>query len=142
LARYLADTSIWSWAGKLQRPDISRKLSQRVASGDVVTCVPVALEVMHKADTSAAYEQRFAILEPLDWMPLTEAVSRRALEVQRRLAATTRGAHRLAATDFLIAAIAELDDDLVLWCFDKDFRTIANVTRQALEEERSLGPGR
>jgi predicted nucleic acid-binding protein len=93
-------------------------------------------------DTSAAYEQRFAILEPLDWMPLTEAVSRRALEVQRRLAATTHGARRLPATDFLIAAIAELHHDLVLWCFDKDFRTIANVTGQALEEERSLGPGR
>jgi predicted nucleic acid-binding protein len=140
--RYLADTSIWSWAGKRKRPDITRKLEQRVAGDELVTCVPVALEVMHRAETGARYEQQFTtVLDPLEWVPLTEEASWRALDVQRLLAAESRGAHRLPPTDFLIAAVAELRGDLILWCFDKHFRPIADLTGQPLEEEISTGPG-
>lgn len=142
MPRYLADTSIWSWATKPQRPDIKQKLARRVAADEVVTCVPVALEVMHRPDTSMKYEQQFdALLDPLDWLPLTEEASRRAMEVQRLLAAESDGGHRRPPADYLIAAVAELHDNIVLWCFDKDFRTIAALTGQPLEEEISTGPG-
>ena len=142
MVRYLADTSIWAWARKPQRPDIREKLARRVAADEVVTCVPVALEVMHAPDTSKRYEEQFkALLEPLDWMPLTEEASRRAIEVQRLSAARSNGAHRRPPVDFLVAAIAELHADVVLWCFDKDYRVIADITGQPLEEEDSIGPG-
>jgi predicted nucleic acid-binding protein len=141
--RYLADTSIWSWANKPDRPDIRHKLSLRVASDEVVTCVPVALEVMDRAETTEVYERLFSsLLEPLDWLPLTEEASWRALDVQRRLAARSHGAHRMPPADYLIAAVAEQHEDVVLWCFDQDFRRIADVTGQPLERETSTGPGR
>jgi predicted nucleic acid-binding protein len=140
--RYLADTSIWSWANHPSRPDIKQKLAQRVAADEVVTCVPVALEVMHRPDTSQKYEQQLtALLDPLDWLPLTETASERAMEVQRLLAAASDGAHRRPPADFLIAAVAEMHEDVVLWCFDKDFRAIAEITGQLVEQETSTGPG-
>lgn len=142
MTRYLADTSIWSWAKQSQRPDIKAKLAHRVAADEVVTCAPVALELMHAPETSKKYEEQFkALLAPLDWLPLTEEASLRAVEVQRLLAARSNGAHRRPPVDFLIAAIAELHDDVVLWCFDKDYRIIKGLTGQPLEEEGSTGPG-
>jgi predicted nucleic acid-binding protein len=140
--RYLADTSIWVWSNKPQRPDIKAKLAQRVAADEVLTCVPVALEVMHQPDTSEKYGLQFeALLEPLDWLPLTKAASDRAMEVQRLLAAQSDGAHRRPAIDFLIAGIAEQHPEIVLWAFDNDYAVIAGLTQQLIEIEDSTGPG-
>ena len=142
MARYLADTSIWAWAKKSSRPDIRDKLAQRVAADEVVTCIPVALEVMHAPDTSGTYARQFTtLLEPLDWLALTEQASERAMEVQRLLAATSNGAHRRPPVDYLIAAIAEQHEDIILWCFDKDYNMIAAQTKQPIEQEASTGPG-
>lgn len=141
MPRYLADTSIWSWANKADRRDIRQKLSRRVAADEVVTCVPVALEVMHRPDTSGKYERQYTdLLEPLDWLPLTDAAGERAMEVQRLLATQSDGAHRRPAIDFLIAAVAELRDDVVLWAFDDDYAVIAGATGQAVEIETSTAP--
>ena len=142
MTRYLADTSIWSWANKRERPDITAKLVERVAGDDVVTCVPVALEVLHRADSTKRYEQLYNdLLDPLDWLALTEEATWRAMDVQRGLAARSHGAHRRPPIDFLIAAIAELRDDIVLWAFDNDYRVIASFTGQPVELEDSTGPG-
>lgn len=139
MARYLADTSIWSWANKRARPDIATKLLRRLSRERVVTCVPVALELMHRADSSQRYRQLFGdMLEPIDWLATTEAASWRALEVQQALAAVSDGAHRRSAVDFFVAAVAELHEDVVLWAFDDDFRIIADVTGQAVELETVL----
>jgi predicted nucleic acid-binding protein len=141
--RYLADTSIWAWAAKPQRPDIKTKLAQRIAADEVVTCVPVALEVMHRPDTSAKYAQQFEnLLSPLDWLALTEAAGWRAMEVQQLLAAQSDGGHRRPAIDFLIAAIAESHEDIVLWAFDNDYAVISSLTGQLAEIEVSTGRGR
>jgi predicted nucleic acid-binding protein len=142
--RYLADTSIWSWSWKKGRPDIREKLVERLASDEVLTCVPVVLEAMHKPDMSAKYAEQFeAVFEPLDWLPLTEQASRRALDVQRGLAAQSNGAHRRSVSDFLIAAIAEQhqEDDIVAWAFDDDYRIISDYTKQPVELEQSTGDG-
>jgi predicted nucleic acid-binding protein len=140
---YLADSSIWAWANKGPRPDINEKLADRLERGEVATCSPVALEVMHRAGTNAEYEHLFrALLEPLDWLPLGEATSRRAIDVQRELAATSDGNHRRPAVDYLIAAIAEAaGNDVTLWFFDKDLRVISEHTGQPAEAEESTGPG-
>ncbi len=142
MPRYLADTSIWAWATKPQRPDIKTKLAQRISAGEVVTCVPVALELMHRPDTSKKYEQQFkTLLDPLDWLTLTENAGWRAIDVQRQLAAQSNGGHRRPAIDFLIAATAEQEDDVVLWAFDNDYAVIAALTGQPVEIEVSTGPG-
>jgi predicted nucleic acid-binding protein len=140
---YLADSSIWAWANKGPRPDINEKLADRLERGEVATCSPVALEVMRRAGTNAEYEHLFrALLEPLDWLPLGEATSRRAIDVQRELAATSDGNHRQPAVDYLIAAIAEAaGNDVTLWFFDKDLRVISEHTGQPAEAEESTGPG-
>jgi predicted nucleic acid-binding protein len=142
--RYLADTSIWSWAQKLARPDIREKLTARYEANEVVTCVPVILEAMHLPETSSLYEQLFAdLFAPLERLPLGNASAERALEVQHELAKASDGSHRRAAIDFLIAAAAEAaGPDVVLWCFDRDLRVICEHTGQPFEAEESSGPGR
>jgi predicted nucleic acid-binding protein len=139
---YLADSSIWAWATRGSRRDINEKLADRLERGEVATCVPVALEVMHRAETDVQYEQLFrALLEPLDWLPLNDDCSQRAIEVQRELAATSHGNHR-PAVDYLIAATAEIAGaEVTLWFFDNDLRVICEHTGQPSDAEESAGPG-
>jgi predicted nucleic acid-binding protein len=141
---YLADSSVWAWANKGTRADITEKLADRLERGEIATCVPVALEVMHRAVSGAQYDELFAaLLEPLEWLPLDEEASARAIETQRRLAATAHGDHRRPAVDYLIAAIAEqAGADTLLWFFDRDLRVICEHTHQPFEAESSAGPGR
>lgn len=142
MPRYLADSSIWAWANRDSRPEIAEKLAERLEHSEICTCVPVALEVLHRAETGDEYEGLFAaLLEPLDWLSLTDAGARRALEVQRGLASQSHGGHRRPATDYLIAAVAEAEDDAILWFFDRDLRVICEHTRQPYEAEESTGPG-
>jgi predicted nucleic acid-binding protein len=140
---YLADSSIWAWSRKHTRRDIAEKLAQRLERGEVCTCVPVALEVLHRAETGSEYEVLLEdVLAPLEWLPLTKEISDRALDVQRELAATFHGNHRRPAVDYLISAIAEAAGrDVVLWFFDKDMEVICNHTGQRCEAEASTGPG-
>lgn len=143
MARYLADTSIWSWANRPQRPDIRGKLAERFERGDVVTCAPVILEAMHRPRSGEEYEQLYEqLFAPLEHLPLGDRAAERALEVQREMAQTTHGNHMRPATDYLIAAIAEAaGDETVLWAFDKDLQIIAEHTGQPCEGEDSTGPG-
>jgi predicted nucleic acid-binding protein len=140
---YLADTSIWAWAQKDSRPDIREKLADRYEDGEIVTCVPVVLEAMHRPETSRQYRKRFEqVFAPLRRLPLENETAERALEVQRALAGGSNGNHRRPAIDFLIAAVAEAAGaDVVLWCFDRDLRVIGEHTGQPCESEDSTGPG-
>jgi predicted nucleic acid-binding protein len=140
---YLADSSIWAWANKRTRPDITAKLAERLERDEVATCVPVALEVMHRAESGAEYERLFTgLLEPLRWLPLTSDAGERALQVQRQLAGRFHGHHRRPVADLLIGAVGELaGDDVVTWFFDRDLRVICEHTGQAFEAESTTGPG-
>lgn len=144
MPRYLADTSIWAWAERADRPDIKAKLAARYEAGEVVTCVPVILEAMHRPETTARYRERFDdLFAPLERVPLEGAAVERALQVQRELADASNGSHRRPAVDFLTAAAAEAaGPEVVLWCFDRDLRVICEHTGQPFEAEGSTGPGR
>jgi predicted nucleic acid-binding protein len=141
--RYLADTSIWAWAQKAERPDIREKLATRYEQGEIVTCVPVVLEAMHRPETAGLYKERFdAPFAPLERMPLEDASVELALTVQRELAEASDGNHRRPAIDFLIAAAAEAaGPEVILWCFDRDLKVICDHTGQPCEPEESTGPG-
>ncbi|MEX2449073.1 MAG: PIN domain-containing protein [Solirubrobacterales bacterium] len=143
MPRYLADTSIWAWSQKADRLDIREKLADRYEQGEIVTCVPVVLEAMHRAETAASYGERFdGLFAPLERMPLEGAGVERALTVQRELAEASDGSHRRPAIDFLIAAVAEAaGPEVVLWCFDRDLKVICEHTGQPCEAEASTGAG-
>lgn len=143
MARFLADSSIWGWANSGERPDIQAKLADRFERGEVVTCAPVVLEVMHRPRTGADYERLFErLFQPLDWLPLSDRSARRAVAVQREMAQTSDGNHLRPAVDYLIAAIVEAaDEEIMLWFFDKDLRVICEHTGQPHESERSLRSG-
>lgn len=136
MPRYLADSSIWSWADDGRRPEIADKLAQRFEDGEIVTCVPVVLEAMHRTRSGKQYGELMSdLFAPIDWLPLGEKQSLRAVEVQEQLADTTEGNHRRPAVDYLIAAIAEADEETVLWSFDKDLAIICEQTEQPHEAE-------
>lgn len=143
MPRYLADTSIWAWAQKAERPDIRERLAERYEAGEIVTCVPVVLEAMHRPESGAQFKKRFdELFGPLERLPLENAAVERALEVQRELALGSNGNHRRPAIDFLIAAAAEAaGPEVVLWCFDRDLKVICEHTGQPCEAEKSTGPG-
>jgi predicted nucleic acid-binding protein len=143
MPQFLADTSIWAWAQRPERLDIREKLADRYEAGEVVTCVPVILEAMHRPETSAQYRERLdGIFAPLERLPLAGRSVERALAVQRELAAASNGSHRRPAIDFLIAAAAEAaGGEVILWSFDRDLRVICEYTGQPSESEESKGPG-
>lgn len=135
---YLADSSIWSWAWR--RDDVNEKLARRVAQGQVVSCVPVVLEVMHVTRDGGEYEQTLAkYFGPLLWLRFGEDVAARAFDVQRTLAQTAAGAHRIPAVDFLIAATAELaEEEVVMWHLDDHLSRICASTGQPEEREQPV----
>lgn len=143
MPRYLADTSIWAWAQRSERADIRDRLADRYEKGEIVTCVPVVLEAMHRPEAGAHYTERFdGLFAHLDRLPMEDTTAERALEVQHQLAKASDGSHRRPAIDFLIAAVAEAaGPEVVLWCFDRDLKVICEHTGQPCEPERSTGPG-
>jgi predicted nucleic acid-binding protein len=104
--------------------DMLRALASQNA---LATCEIVALELLYSARGVVDYEQRWADLQALPWLHLTEAVMTRALGTQRLLAA--RGQHRRPIPDLVIAAAAVEHDATVLH-YDRDFDLIAAVTGQ------------
>ena len=139
MTSFLADTSVWSWARGGRRPDIREQLSRRAQRDELVTCLPVALEVQHLARTGEEYDQLYAAaFASVSWLRSGESAWRRALDVQRGLAHAGHGYHRRPAMDLVIAATAELaGPDVVLWAFDRDMRVICEHTGQPCELEVS-----
>jgi predicted nucleic acid-binding protein len=107
--------------------------SNRIERGLVHLAAVTRLEVGFSARNGEIARRQFRE-SPLSAMPveyLTPAIEDRALEVQTLLA--DRGQHRgPSIPDLLIAATAELAELTVLHV-DKDFDTIAALTRQKTE---------
>ena len=136
---YLADSSIWGWANGGRRPDIAARLASRSERDEIATCIPVALESLHRARTGAKYETLAEELEPIRWLQTDHAALTRAIEVQRSLAHLGHGYHRRSAIDFMIAATAELaGTGVTLWAFDRDMRVICEHTGQPCELEQAI----
>lgn len=123
--RYLVDTSALL---RVTRPSVAAILEPLIEDGSVALSTPVLMEALYSARASdfarfkAAYETATTIL------PITEAVSRRAVEVQAKLA--ERSQHRaVQISDLLTAASAEINDLTVLH-YDRDYDAIAAITGQ------------
>ncbi len=103
-------------------------LAAIAAEGRLAVCEVVALELLYSARGPADYESRWSGLLSFTWLPVDAAVTRTALDIQRRLARS--GQHRRPIPDLLIAATA-IEHNATVLHYDKDFDLIASVTGQA-----------
>lgn len=125
----LADTSAWHRAS---HPDVEDRWGGHLDRNQVATTELVRLEVLYSAQNALEYDQVDAELRALRQLPGSAEAFRRALEVQRLLALRHALHHRLAITDLIIGAVAELQGATV-WHYDADYDRIAEVTGQPVE---------
>lgn len=126
-ASHLADKSALA---RLPLPSVRARVVPMLVEGLIATCPIVDLEVLFSARSHADYELLLEERRALPSVPIDEAVTDRAIDVQRRLARVAR--HRVPIPDLLLAAAAE-QADLAVLHYDRDFEVIADVTGQPQE---------
>ena len=116
LFRILQDKLRQAWAGEL-------------AAGVIAICPVVEIEFLYSARSLADRLEKQRLLRTVfGWVPMAEHAYDRAAAVQQLL--TETGKHRSAGpVGLLIAATAE-QQNLAVLCDDRDFETVASVTRQ------------
>jgi predicted nucleic acid-binding protein len=127
LSVLLADKSALEWArrdGRARAAFLDLRTAHVIAA-----CHMTALEICYSARNQPDLEALLAAQQALEWLPVSEAVMDRALEVQRLLAARRGNGHRRPIPDLIIAATAELHHAEVLHV-DSDYDMIAEVTGQ------------
>ncbi len=113
----------------MSQPAVSATLSPLISSGLVATCAPLDFEALYSARTPEEYEQiRYDRSLAYEYLPTADADWQRALDVQRKLARTSR-IRAVGLPDLLIAAVAERQDVVVIH-YDSDFDVIAEITGQ------------
>ncbi|MFI7070662.1 hypothetical protein GA0070622_1824 [Micromonospora sediminicola] len=120
---YLIDTSAWA---RLRLPVVAKRVSAILEEGLAATCLPLDLEDGRSArDFRDAMTIRARRAQVMVDLPVTEAVSTRARDLQ--LALTARGHHRAASpVDLTVAAVAAEYSATVLH-YDRDFDLLADV---------------
>lgn len=127
-ARYLIDKSALA---RMPLAAVRERLAPIIEAGEAATCAIIDLEVLFSARNREDHErirQRRALA--YQSVPVTEAILRRAIDVQGELARS--GRHRVPIPDLIIAAAAEAAGLTVLH-YDHDYDLIADVTRQSTE---------
>lgn len=123
---YLVDKSAWEWARRDSAA--AAELADLVADGNILAaCHLTAMELAYSARNSADHAKVIARQRAARWVPVTETVMDRALEIIALLA--QRGQHRTPIPDVVIAAAAESAQAVVLHV-DSDYERIADVTGQ------------
>lgn len=126
-ARYLADKSALA---RFPVPAVEARLRPLLEDGEIATCAIVDLEVLFSSRSLVDYEAILQERRALDAAPITEDVTRAAIELQHELA--RRGQHRVPIPDLIISAAA-LRANLVVLHYDRDFERIADVGGAAQE---------
>lgn len=124
---YLADKSAYA---RMHHTAVADRLTPLLVDGYVATCPIIDLEVLYSARSRSDYEDILVERGSLPSLPINEAVTERAVAVQRLLAQS--GQHRLPLPDLLIAAVAEINGLTVIH-YDADYDRIASVAGQATE---------
>jgi predicted nucleic acid-binding protein len=122
--RYLVDTSVLK---RLGHPQV-RMVVEPLATAGELGCPSICdLEVGFSARNEAEWDRLVGALAAFEAVDTTAAHFRRALDVQRLLAARSQRGRKIP--DLLVAAAAEELDAVVLH-YDADFDLIASVTGQ------------
>ena len=126
MATFLADKS--ALTRRDARSEVRAVLEPLLIAGEIATCGIVDLELLYSASGRATYRALAEALRGMPRVPLEEAATRRALEVQAMLADGSQ--HRaVPVPDLLVAACAERAGLTVLH-YDADFDRIAKLTGQ------------
>jgi predicted nucleic acid-binding protein len=128
IARYLPDKSVWA---RLGRPSVRAAFLPIADRGLAGTCAIIDLEILYGARNGTEHEHFRAQRAAFDYLPMTDEIAQRAVEVQGLLA--QNGQHRsVSIPDLLIAATAERFSMTVLH-YDGDYDRIAEITGQPVE---------
>ena len=121
---HLLDTSVIK---RLGSPDVRAIVEPLALSGELARTTISDLEVGFSVRTGEEWDALTGALNGFQVVETTAAHVRRALQVQRLLAALSQRGRKLP--DLLIAAAAE-ELDLTLLHYDRDFDLIAAATGQ------------
>lgn len=124
---HLLDTSVLK---RLTRPSVDQRLKPMAKSGALGRASISDLEVGYSARTVDEWDELSDLLDVFARIETSATHVRRALQVQRLLAARSQRGRKLP--DLLVAAAAE-ERDLVVLHYDADFDRIAAVTGQRCE---------
>lgn len=120
----LVDTSALTRA---RHPAVAQELKALRNDGKLWTCDIVTLELGYSARSLVEWQAVQTVQRLLPTAAISASVTRRAQEVQGRLAAS--GHHRLPLPDLVVAAAAEAAQ-LEILHYDRDYDTIGRVTGQ------------
>jgi len=119
----LFDTGVWTWARDRRFPGLARWFNEQVATGRVLICELVVLELVRLAANESRARELAARLAAFESVPMPEGLWRRARELQ--LALAPEGDHRrVKAADLLLSAAAE-SAAVPLVHYDRDYARIA-----------------
>lgn len=121
---HLADTSVLK---RLRILEVRRAVEPMLIAGELARAGICDLEVGYSARNSAEWDSLTGAVQAFPLVETTAGHVRRALQVQRMLAAEHQRGRKIP--DLLIAAAAEASD-LVVLHYDADFDRIAAVTGQ------------
>lgn len=124
---HLVDTSVIT---RLRRDSVRAAVEPLAAAGRLARAGITDLEIGYAARSAAEWDDAHAALDAFASIETSTEHVRRALQVQRLLAARHQRGRKVP--DLLIAAAAEAND-LVVLHYDADFDRIANVTGQLVE---------
>lgn len=122
--KYLLDTSVIK---RLSRPAVRRAVEPLAEAGAVARTQITDLEVGYSARNETEWQRLMVALSAFDLIESTASHHRRALGIQRLLAARSERGRKIP--DLLIAAAGE-EHGLVVLHYDADFDLIAAVTGQ------------
>jgi predicted nucleic acid-binding protein len=120
---FVADASAFSHVG---HPSVRESWQRAVLSGQIVTCVPVELEMLYGARGWAEYEAKAETLDALRRVPLTQTAARAARRAMDDLARINDGYHWVRPVDALIAACAQ-EAGLGVLHYDHHYDRLAEV---------------
>ena len=124
--RFLLDTSVLT---RLKHPAVRSALAAPVSWRLAGRASITDLELGHSARTADEHDRIITGLAELVRIDVTTSHIKRAVEVQRELAA--QGLRGRAVPDLIIAAVAE-DTGATVVHYDRDFDHIAAVTGQSV----------
>jgi predicted nucleic acid-binding protein len=122
----LVDTGVWTWVRDRRRPDLATWFNREAASGRVLVCDLVIVELIRLAPNSQRAEDVAERLAAFASVPMPGSLWQRVRGLQRDLAAA--GTHRgIPPADLLIAAAA-LEADVELLHYDRDYEAIGAIS--------------
>jgi predicted nucleic acid-binding protein len=125
--RYLVDTSVLT---RLADSRVRNAVEPKTLAGEVARASISDLEVGFSARSGPEWDRLMKALEVFELIEVSADHLRRALQVQRLLAAKHQRGRKIP--DLIIAAVAEANELTVLH-YDADFGRIAAATGQICE---------